>query len=128
MAKFFQLVAVTLTVAVLGSTQCVEACSFLSTKSHAKTSQAAEYEMPCHHENGHEDSKLPANDPPCSHREFVAEKLSKVSFSDELQSICFITVSNIAQFVPVALHSPVVAGDETFPRFSPLILCSILRI
>ena len=128
MAKFFQLVAFTLIGAVLGSTQCLEACSFLSIKSHAKTSQAAEYEMPCHQESGQEDSKLPANDPPCSHREFVAEKLSKVAFSDELQTICFITVGNVAQFVPVALHSPVVAGEETFPRFSPLILCSILRI
>ena len=128
MAKFFQIVAVMLIGAVLGSTQCADICSLLSVESHGKTSQAAEHEMPCHHESGQEDSKLPATDPPCSHLEFVAEKFSKISSTDDLQAICFIAVLDVAPVIPVTFNSPLVVVDKTFPRFSPLILSSILRI
>ncbi len=128
MAKFFQLVAVMLIGAVLGCTQCVELCSFLPVERHTKTSQAAEQAMPCHHEGEQENSKLPASDPPCSHREFVAEKLSKISSIDDLQAIWSITVRDVVEFIPVTVNSPLVIVDETFPRFSPSILSSILRI
>lgn len=127
-AKSFQLVAVTLIGAVLACTQCLDMCSLLSVERHGKTSQAAEHEMPCHHESGQEDSKLPANDPPCAHREFVAEKLSTISSTDDLQAICLIAILDVAQVIPVTVNSPLAAVDETFPRFSPLILSSILRI
>ncbi len=127
-AKFFQLVAVMLIGPVLGSTQCMDMCSLLLVERHGKTSQAVAHEMPCHHESGQEDSQLPANDPPCAHREFVAEKLSTISSTDELQAICFIAVLDGAQVIPVTVNSLLVIVDETFPRFSPLILSSILRI
>ena len=127
-AKFFQIVAVMLIGAVLGSTQCADICSLLSVESHGKTSQAAEHEMPCHHESGQEHSQVPANDPPCAHREFVAENLSKISSTDDLQAICFIAVLDVAPVIPVTFNSPLVVVDKTFPRFSPLILSSILRI
>ena len=128
MAKFFQIVAVMLIGAVLGSTQCMDICSLPSVERHGKSSQAAEHEMPCHHESGQEDSKLPATDPPCAHREFVAEKLSTISSTDDLQAICFIAVLDVGPVIPVTFNSPLVEVDETFPRFSPFILSSILRI
>jgi len=127
-AKLFQLVAVMLIGAVLGRTQCMDMCSLPSVERHGKSSQAAEHEMPCHHESGQEDSNLPATDPPCSHLEFVAEKFSKISSTDDLQAICFIAVRDVAQVIPVTVNSSLVVVDETFPRFSPLILSSILRI
>ena len=128
MAKFFQIVAVMLIGAVLGSTQCLERCSFLWADHQAKTSQAAEFDMPCHHESGEQDSQLPASDSPCSYREFVADKLSKMSSSDDLQTIFFFSVRDVAQIIPLPVISPLVVVDETFPRFNPRILSPILRV
>lgn len=127
-AKFFQIVAVMLIGAVLGSTQCVDVCSLLSVERLGQTSQAARHEMPCHHEREQEDSKLPTSHSPCAHREFVAEKLSKISSTEDLQAVCFTTIRYVAQVIPVTVDSPLVVVDETFPKSSPLILSPILRI
>lgn len=127
MAKFSQLVAVVLIGAVLGGTQCVELCSFLSAERQAKATQAHEQEMPCHQKHSPKDSQPPASDEPCSHHELVAER-SKASSTDDLQTVSFLAVRIEAQLVPVFSSSPLLLEHEHFPRLSPLALTSILRI
>lgn len=128
MAKFFQLVAVVLIGAVLGGTQCVEMCSFLSVERQTKATQAPEHEMPCHQKQSPEDSQPPSNGEPCSHHELVAEKRSKASSTDDLQMVSFVAVRIETQIVPALPSSPLTLAHEHFPRLSPLSLTSILRI
>ena len=127
-AKFFQLVAVVLIGAVLGGTQCVEMCSFLSVERQTKATQAPEHEMPCHQKHSPKESQPPTNDEQCSHHELVAEKRSKASSADDLQGVSFVAVRIEAQLVPVFSSSPLPPTHELFPRLSPLSLTSILRI
>jgi hypothetical protein len=126
-AKFFQLVAVVLIGAVLGGTQCVELCSFLSVERQAHATQAPENEMPCHQKHSPTDSQPPTGDEPCSHHELVAER-SKTSSTDDLQTVSFVAVRIETQLVPVFSSSALTLEHEHFPRLSPLALTSVLRI
>lgn len=127
-AKFFQLVAVVLIGAVLGGTQCVEICSFLSAERQTKATQAPEHEMPCHQKQPSGDSQPPSNDEPCSHHELVAEKRSKASSTDDPQLVSFVAVWIETQIAPAITSAPLTLAHEHFPTLSPLALTSILRI
>lgn len=127
MAKFSQLVAVVLIGAVLGGTQCVELCSFLSGERQAQATQAPDQEMPCHQQHSPQDSQPPASDGQCTHHELVSEQ-SKASSTDVLQTVCFVSVLINAQIVPVLSSSPLTLEHEPFPKFSPPALTSVLRI
>lgn len=126
--KFFQLVAVVLIGAVLGGTQCVEMCSFLSAERQTKTTQATEQEMPCHQKHSPKESQPSTNDEQCSHHELVAEKRSKASSVDDLQVVSFVAVRIEAQMAPLFSSSLLPLRHELLPRLSPLALTSILRI
>ena len=128
MAKFFQLVAVVLMGAVLGGTQCVEMCSFLSVERQTEATRAPEHEMPCHQKHSPKESQPPTNDEQCSHHELVAETRSKAPSSDDPQVVSFAAVRIEAQLVPVFSSSPLPRTHEVFPRLSPFFLTSILRI
>lgn len=127
-AKFFQLVAVVLIGAVLGGTQCVELCSFLAAERHVAATQAPEREMPCHQKHSPKESQPPADDESCSHSELVAEKRSKGSSADDLQTDSLAAVRIETRIVPLLFSSPLVLAHEHFPILSPLTLTSILRI
>lgn len=128
MTKFFQLVAVVLIGAVLGGTQCVEICSFLSVDCQTKTTEAPEREMPCHHKHSPKESQPPSNDKRCSHQELVAENLSKASSADDLQVVSLVAARIEAQLAPAFSSSPLSQTQQLFPRLSSLALTSILRI
>jgi len=127
-AKFFQLVAVVLIGAVLGGTQCVELCSFLSIERQAKATQAPEQEMPCHQKHSPKESQPPTDDNSCSHNDLVAEKSSKGSSADDVQTVSLAAVRIETRIVPILYSSPLTPADEHFLSLSPLALTSILRI
>lgn len=128
MAKFFQLVAVVLIGAVLGGTQCVEMCSFLSVERQTKAAQAPQHEMPCHQNQSPGNSQPPSNEEPCAHHELVAEKSSKGSSADDLQTVSLAAVRIETRIVPILYSSPLTLADEQSVSLSPLALYSILRL
>lgn len=126
-AKFFQLVALVLIVVVLGGTQCVDLCSFVSPKRQAKANQTVGPEMPCHQKHTPEQSQ-PSNKEQCSHPELVAEKRSSTSSTDDMQAVSFVAFRINKHNVPVLFSSPLTVTNEHASRFNPLSLSPILRI
>ena len=130
MAKFFQLVSLALIAAVLAGSQCAELCFFLAYERQATATHPPGPVMPCHQKNETpaKDSQ-PQHDEQCSHHEMVAEKRSDASSVDNPQSISFVAIRPEAPIIPVhSSSSPLTAADKHFPRISPLVLTSILRI
>lgn len=126
MVKFFQVVAPVMIVAVLGGTQCVELCSFLMLDRHAKASQTAAPERPCHRKPASQNSQ--PTDVQCSHSEFIAEKRSDTSSTDDMEGISLVALRIDVHNRPVSAPSSLTAPDRHFSRFSPVALGSILRI
>lgn len=128
MAKFFQLVALVVIAAVLGGTQCIQLCSFLSAEQQMAATQAPEPEMPCHQKHSPKKSQPATDDNSCSHNDLVAEKNSKGSSADDLQTVSLAAVRIESRIVPILYSSPLNLADEQFLALSPLALTSILRI
>lgn len=127
-AKFFKLVALVLVAAVLGGSQCVQLCSFLAAEQQRAATQEPEPEMPCHQKHSSKDSQPPTDDNSCSHNDLVAEKSSKGSSADDLQTVSLAAVRIETRSIPVLYSSPLSFAHEHFPDLTSLSLTSILRI
>jgi hypothetical protein len=127
-AKPFQIVALVLIAAVLGGTQCVQLCSFLAAEQRMTATQTPEPEMPCHQKHSPKESQAPTDDNSCSHNDLVAEKSSKGSSADDVQTVSEAAVRIETRIVLILYSSPLTPADEHFLSLTPLALTSILRI
>ncbi len=130
MVSFFQLVAPVLVGAILGGTQCIEFCSFLSLERQAEATLATTtpHDLPCHQHHSPKDAPPPAKGEPCFHQELVAVEGFHASYADHFQTASIGAVRIEARMVPVPSSSPLTLVDEQFPGASPVALSSILRI
>ena len=130
MASFFQLVAPVLVGAILGGTQCIEFCSFLSLERQAEATLATTtpHDLPCHQHHSPKDSPPPANGEQCAHQELLAVEGFDASYADHFQTVSIVAVRIEAPMVPVPSSSPLTLVHEQFPGTSPVALTSILRI